>query len=81
MASLAEIQLTTMRQPVVQFGAQGVETLIDQIENGTTSPRRIIMDTELIIRETCGASHLGRPQNSLPTQNIASSAQIVIQEN
>lgn len=80
MASLAEIQLTTMRQPVVQFGAQGVETLIDQIENGTTSPRRIIMDTELIIRETCGASHLGRPQNSLPTQNIASSAQIVIQE-
>ena len=56
MAVLAEVQLTTIRQPVVQFGSQAVEILIDLIENGIHPPRRVIMDTELIVRESCGAS-------------------------
>jgi LacI family transcriptional regulator len=51
-----EPSLTTVRQPVVRFGAEAVELLIDLIENGTQPPRRIIMDTELIVRESCGAS-------------------------
>jgi len=55
-ATVSEIRLTTVRQPVVQFGVQAVEVLIDLIENGIKPPRRIIMDTELVIRETCGAS-------------------------
>ena len=54
-ASQSEIKLTTIRQPIVQFGAKAVETLIDLIENGTMPPRRIIMDTELVIRDSCGA--------------------------
>lgn len=49
-------QLTTVRQPIYQFGFNAVEILIDLIENGTKPPRRVIMDTELIIRESCGAS-------------------------
>jgi hypothetical protein len=77
MASLSNVQLTTIRQPVVQFGAQAVETLIDQIENGSTSPHRIIMDTELIIRETCGANYSGRVQNKLPTQKVVPNAQTI----
>lgn len=78
LASLSDIQLTTMRQPVAQFGAQAVEILLDQIQNGNTFPRRVMMDTELIIRESCGASRLGRPQSSLPTQNVISSPQSII---
>jgi LacI family transcriptional regulator len=54
LAPLSNIQLTTVRQPVVQFGIRAVETLIDEIENGSTPPHRIIMDTELVIRQTCG---------------------------
>lgn len=54
LAPLSDIQLTTVRQPVVQFGIRAVETLIDEIENGSTPPHRIIMDTELVIRQTCG---------------------------
>jgi LacI family transcriptional regulator, galactose operon repressor len=54
-ATLSDIQLTTIRQPVVSFGAKAVEILIDLIENGTTPPRHIIMDTELVIRDSCGA--------------------------
>jgi LacI family transcriptional regulator len=48
--------LTTIRQPVLQFSTAAVEILIDLIENGVEPPRRIIMTTELIIRESCGAS-------------------------
>ena len=55
-ATYSDIQLTTVRQPVVQFGICAVETLIDLIENGISQPRHIIMNTELIIRESCGAS-------------------------
>lgn len=54
-ATLADPQLTTVRQPVVLFGSQAVELLIDLIENGVKPARRIIMDTELIIRDSCGA--------------------------
>ncbi len=55
-ASVSDINLTTVRQPISQFGAKAVETLIDLIENGMKPSRRIIMDTELIIRDSCGAS-------------------------
>jgi LacI family transcriptional regulator len=55
-ASQPEIQLTTVRQPIVQFGVKAVETLIDLIESGIKPSRRIIMDTELVIRESCGAA-------------------------
>jgi len=48
--------LTTIRQPVLQFSTAAVEILIDLIENGVEPPRRIIMTTELIIRESCGTS-------------------------
>jgi LacI family transcriptional regulator len=55
-ATYADPQLTTIRQPIGNFGINAVETLIDLIENGIEPPRRIIMDTELIIRDSCGAA-------------------------
>ena len=55
LASRPDPQLTTVRQPVYQFGMKAVEILIDLIENGVQPPRRIIMDTELVIRQSCGA--------------------------
>jgi LacI family transcriptional regulator len=54
-ASQAEVRLTTVRQPIIQFGVKAVEILIDVIENGIKPSRRIIMDTELVIRDSCGA--------------------------
>jgi LacI family transcriptional regulator len=55
-ATLSDVQLTTIRQPVTQFGAKAVEILIDLVEHGVNPPRHIIMETELVIRESCGAS-------------------------
>lgn len=54
-ATYSEIQLTTVHQPVTQFGVQAVEILIDLIKNGLNPPRQIILDTKLIIRDSCGA--------------------------
>lgn len=56
LATQSSPQLTTVRQPIIQFGARAVETLIDLIENGIKPSRRIIMDTQLVIRESCGAN-------------------------
>jgi LacI family transcriptional regulator len=55
-ASLSDFKLTTVHQPIIQFGAKAVDTLIDLIENGIKPHRTVIMDTELIIRDSCGAS-------------------------
>jgi LacI family transcriptional regulator len=45
--------LTTIRQPIHQMGAIAAQTLIDQLDNDdTATPRRIILPTELVLRET-----------------------------
>jgi DNA-binding LacI/PurR family transcriptional regulator len=56
--SLTNIKLTTVRQPITRFGIKAVELLIDLIEKGTEPARRLILDTELIIRDSCGAKML-----------------------
>jgi LacI family transcriptional regulator len=55
-STLSDVQLTTVRQPVVQFGAKTIEVLTDLIEHGIEPPRHIILETELVIRSSCGAA-------------------------
>ena len=47
--------LTVIRQPVRRTGLTAVDTLMDILENGKSPPRRIILDTQLIVRDSCGA--------------------------
>ena len=54
-ATIARPQLTTVHQPVHAFGVKAVEMLLDVMKNGPTPPRQIILDTELIVRESCGS--------------------------
>ena len=45
--------LTTIRQPIQQMGSIAAQTLIDQLEQDETgTPRRIVLPTELKIRQT-----------------------------
>jgi DNA-binding LacI/PurR family transcriptional regulator len=46
--------LTTIRQPIRRSGVAAVNVLLDVIENGLTPPRRVILDVQLVIRESCG---------------------------
>ncbi|HTX78203.1 MAG TPA: LacI family DNA-binding transcriptional regulator [Longilinea sp.] len=50
--------LTTVRQPVIQMGNKAVDLLIDIIESGTKLIQKVYVDTELIVRESCGAAKL-----------------------
>lgn len=50
--------LTTIRQPIRRMGALAVDMLLDIINEGTEPPRRLVLPTELIIRQTCGTLDL-----------------------
>jgi len=54
-AQLATPSLTTVRQPVRRFGMKAMEILKDIIENGQVPPRQVILETELVIRQSCGS--------------------------
>lgn len=54
-SSLINIKLTTIRQPITHFGIKAVDLLIDIIDNGIKPARRLILDTELVIRDSCGS--------------------------
>jgi len=48
-----QIPLTTVRQPIQKMGSIAAQTLIDQLEQKDTSTaRRIILPTELVIRDS-----------------------------
>jgi LacI family transcriptional regulator len=49
-AARSEPPLTTIRQPILRTGAVAAEALIDRIENPSSTPRRILLPTELVIR-------------------------------
>lgn len=57
MASRITPPLTTVRQPISRIGAIAADTLIDLIVNPSDRPQHIILPTELVIRESCGAIH------------------------
>ena len=50
--------LTTIRQPIQRMGAQAVETLINLIQRAETEATQIIMQPELVVRNSCGCKQL-----------------------
>lgn len=51
-----EPELTTVRQPIERLGQLAVEMLIDRLdrnEAGTTRIERIVLPTELVVRQSC----------------------------
>jgi len=59
LAVLSDVKLTTVHQPITNLGVKAVELLMDVIANGSEPARRIILDTKLIIRDSCGANRSG----------------------
>jgi LacI family transcriptional regulator len=53
LASAIEPPLTTVRQPIRRMAALAVDTLLDLIEQRGSGPRRIVLPTELVVRESC----------------------------
>lgn len=59
--------LTTINVPAQQMTELACETLISQISSGDLSPRRLVMPTELVVRESCGAKPESMSRKSNPT--------------
>jgi len=53
-AATSKPPLTTVRQPIQKTGSVAAEMLIERIERPDARPCRIILPTELVIRESCG---------------------------
>jgi LacI family transcriptional regulator len=49
--------LTTVRQPVQGKGAAAAKLLIDLIQGRVQAPQHILLETELVIRQSCGAKN------------------------
>lgn len=54
LAAGATPALTTVRQPITKFGVRAVELLMEVIGSGATPARNIILETELVVRQSCG---------------------------
>ena len=53
-AELASCPLTTIRQPAYEIGKTAAVTLVSEIEGKSKPGKRVAIDTELIVRASCG---------------------------
>jgi GntR family transcriptional regulator of arabinose operon len=55
-ASLLPVPLTTVRQPTRDIGEAALRTMLDRIRMPHLPPREVLLDGELVIRKSCGAT-------------------------
>jgi len=55
-AALLRPPLTVIAQPAREIGATGARLLIERLQDQERPRRSIVLDTELIVRESCGSS-------------------------
>ena len=51
--SAAYPKLTTVKQPLKEMGRVAVNMLLEKLENPGLAPRQVILETQLIIRDSC----------------------------
>ncbi len=59
-AELMPSPLTTIRQPAHEVGVRALQKLIAHIENKNEITESIVLDTEIVIRESCGCYQRGK---------------------
>lgn len=53
-AALVYPKLTTVRQPLEQMGQVAVKMLLERIEDRSRPPQQVSLETQLVIRDSCG---------------------------
>jgi DNA-binding LacI/PurR family transcriptional regulator len=54
-AEFLEPPLTVVTQPALEIGATGARLLLERLQDPNRSRRSIVLDTQLIVRESCGS--------------------------
>ena len=55
-ANLLPVPLTTLRQPTREIGAAAFAAMLDRVSRPDTPVRDILLQTQLVVRRSCGAS-------------------------
>jgi GntR family transcriptional regulator of arabinose operon len=55
-ASLLPVPLTTLRQPTREIGAAAFAAMLDRVARPDAPVRDVLLQTELVVRRSCGAS-------------------------
>jgi GntR family transcriptional regulator, arabinose operon transcriptional repressor len=55
-ANLLPVPLTTVRQPCREIGVAAVAAMLERIVSPAMPARDILLDCELVVRASCGAS-------------------------
>ena len=55
LARLVEPALTTVTAPAYQMGVEAMQVLQKLMENATVPQKQIILETSLVIRQSCGS--------------------------
>jgi LacI family transcriptional regulator, galactose operon repressor len=61
MSALTHPPLTTVRQPMQLLGEAAVTLLFDRLHSSNGLPRHEVLDTELVIRQSCGCPNPSSP--------------------
>jgi LacI family transcriptional regulator len=62
-ASVMRPHLTVIDQPTYEIGQQAAHLLFERLQNQKKAPRQIRLQTQLIVRESCGAMLRSRTQS------------------
>lgn len=54
-AQFLPVPLTTLRQPCQEIGAAAMGVMLDRLERPSAPTRDVLLDCELIVRQSCGA--------------------------
>ncbi len=57
LARYVDPSLTTVRRPAAELGRQAGQMIVSLIQNGGVAVRDTVLETELIVRASCGAVH------------------------
>jgi GntR family transcriptional regulator of arabinose operon len=55
-ASLLPVPLTTIHQPCREIGSAALEAMLDRLDHPAMPARDILLDCELVVRESCGGA-------------------------
>ena len=71
-AELLPVSLTTIRLPVQPFAQAAYEAMLGLIASAETSPRQVIIDTELVVRNS---TDFRSPQSYSVARSVSSKEQ------
>ncbi|WP_226654869.1 LacI family DNA-binding transcriptional regulator [Pseudalkalibacillus hwajinpoensis] len=57
-SEIFEPALTTIAQPLIEMGKQSMELLLKQIKGDSLKKKQLVLDTKLIIRDSCGSKQV-----------------------